>query len=203
MLQRAEQLSAYLAEELGIPRTELCSTIGQYWRTPVVAKFQPHNLVGHSFRSLIVNALTIFGDTDIDYQEEVSPHDEFPGYHFGTRSKRAKIDIIARRGNIPVALISARWRFRHDRVDVIEEALSYAPAARRVNPSCNFYAMLGEFAPNRLEKVLSNCPPHPNPAISAAVHFAPQLISNGLGENGRLSELRSLDWLIEQTSSWA
>jgi len=202
VLERAKQLTAYLARELTAPPERLCSMIGQYWREPVIAKFQPHNLVGHAFRSLIVTILETFGDSGITYDEEVRPHDEFPGYTFGTRSKHAKIDVLARRGDLPVALISVRWRFRHDRVDVVDEALAYAPAARRVNRNCKFYAVLGEFAPNRLEKVLTNCPPQPNPAISAAVHFAPQLIADGLGENGRLSELKSLEWLIEQTFDW-
>lgn len=202
VLERAEHLTTYLAEGLNVPRAELCSTIGQYWRDPHIANFQPHNLVGHAFRSLIVSILETWGDSGITYDEEVRPHDEFPGYQFETRSKRAKIDVVGRRAGLIVALISARWRFRHDRVDVVEEALAYAPAAQRVNRNCKFYAVLGEFAPNRLEKVLTHCPPQPNPAISAAVHFAPQLITNGLGENGRLAALKSLEWLIDQTFNW-
>ncbi|MGB8411249.1 MAG: hypothetical protein WCE23_00330 [Candidatus Binatus sp.] len=202
VLERAEHLTTYLAAGLNVSRAKLCSVIGQYWRDPDIAKFQPHNLVGHAFRSLIVTILETWGDSGITYEEEVGPHDEFPGYQFGTRSKRAKIDVIARRGDLTVALISARWRFRHDRVDVVEEALAYAPAAQRVNRNCKFYAVLGEFAPNRLEKVLTHCPPQPNPAISAAVHFAPQLITDGLGENGRLAALKSLEWLIDQTFNW-
>ena len=76
-------------------------------------------------------------------------------------------------------------------------------AARRHNPGCLFYASVSEFAPNRLDKVLSNCPPtQPHGALTAAVHFAPQLITVGLGENGRMAQLRSLDWLIGETFSW-
>jgi hypothetical protein len=81
--------------------------------------------------------------------------------------------------------------------------MAYAPAARRHNPGCHLYAVVGEFAPNRLNKIISNCPPlHSHTALSATVHFAPQLITEGLREDGRMQYLRSLQWLVEQTSSW-
>ena len=202
-MRRAAELTTFLAKELGVPRSDLCKEIGAYWRHPGIANRQPHNLAGHAFRSLNVHILETFGDQGITYVEEVNPHDEFPGQQFTTRSKEPKIDIVARRGNVTVALISTRSRYRHDRVDVVEEAMAYGTAARRHNPGCHFYASVGEFAPNRLEKVLRNCPPaQPRGALTAAVHFAPHLISSGLGENGRMMQLKGLDWLIDETFSW-
>ncbi len=109
------------------------------------------------------------------------------------------------RGTIKTApsLISARWRFRHDRVDVPEEMLAYGPAARRTNPQCALYGLVGEFSPVRLEKILAHTAPAArNPILDAAVHFAPDLISKGLGENGRLRDLKSLEWLVEETFKW-
>jgi hypothetical protein len=159
VLKRAESLSVYLAQELGLQRSALCSSIGLYWKHHDILNFQPHNLVGHAFKSLVVHVLSTFGDKEISYDEEVNPHEEIPGHQFQTRSKNPRIDIVARRGKKTVALMSSRWRFRHDRVDVVDEAIAYAPAARRQNPSCKFYAVIGEFAPNRLDKILSNCAP--------------------------------------------
>lgn len=203
VLQRAEALSAYLAEQLGVQRHDLHLNTGLYWNEPQIRTLQPHNLVGHAFRSLIVAVLGIFGDPGITYEEECDPHTEFPGYRFDTRSPEAKIDIVARRNGRLVALLSTRLRYRHDRVDLVDEALAYAPAARRQNHNSRLYAVVGEFAPNRLHKVLSNCPPAmPNAALSAAVHFAPELIWHGLRENGRTTELRNLEWLIQQTYDW-
>ena len=203
VIRRAEALTCFLADELGVPRAGLCNEIATYWKHPGIASLQPHNLAGHAFRSLTVHILQTFGDQGIGYAEEVSPYSDFPGQQFATRSRDPKIDIVARRGNVTVALISSRWRYRHDRVDVVEEAMAYAPAAHRHNPGCRLYASVGEFAPNRLDKVLSNCPPaQPRGALNAAVHFAPQLITGGLGENGRMDQLRSLDWLIGETYSW-
>jgi hypothetical protein len=203
VVQRAEGLSQYLAGELGINRKNLCSEIGQFWRHPQIVSLQPHNLVGNAFRSSLRKALQLFGDPGLTVEEEVGPRDEFPGYTFSSRSKDPRIDVLVRRGHLPVALISVRWRFRHDRVDVLDEAMSYVPAARRLNPKARFYAFVGEFNPARLDKILSNCPPAmPSGAIDACVHFAPQLLWNGLKENGRTSNLNSLEWLIQESFNW-
>ena len=202
-LRRAEQLTEYLAAQLGVDRRDLCQNIGVYWQHPRIRALQPHNLVGHAFRSLVTTALGRFGDPGVRYEEEVDPHPEFPGHTFTTRSKNPKIDIVARRDNRTVALLTVRWRFRHDRLDVIDEAIAYTSAFYRHNPNGKFYAVLGEFDGGRLRKVLANCPPIiPHAAISAAIHFAPQLILEGLEENGTLENLRSLAWLIGQTFQW-
>jgi hypothetical protein len=203
VLKRAEALTTYLAEQLGVGRTDIGAHIGLYWNQPQICTLQPHNLVGHAFRSLIVAILATFGDPGVVYEEEVDPHAEFPGYRFDTRSPDAKLDIVARRDGRLVALLSTRWRYRHDRVDLVDEALAYAPAAHRQNHNCRLYAVVGEFAPNRLHKVLTNCPPAmPNAALSAAIHFAPELIWHGLRENGRTTSLRNLEWLVQQTHDW-
>jgi hypothetical protein len=202
-LRRAEQLTVFLSAQLGIDRKDLCKNIGLYWQHEKIRPLQPHNPLGHAFRSLIAATLQRFGDPGIVYEEEVDPHSEFPGQIFTTRSKRAKIDIVARRDNRTVALLTVRWRVRHDRLDVVDEAMAYAPAAHRHNPHSKVYAVLGEFDGGRLRKVLDNCPPiFPNAALAAAVHFAPQLIREGLQENGTLEHLCSLGWLIGETFKW-
>ena len=141
VLRRANALTKFLAGKLAVPGTDLCDGI---------AGFQPNNLVGHAFRSLTVHILETFGDRDITYAEEVRPYDEFPGQQFTTHSRDPKIDTVA--------LISSRWRYRHGRADAVEGAVAYAPAAQRHDPGCRLYASVGKFAPNRLDKVLSNCP---------------------------------------------
>src|SRR5260370_42551365 len=89
-LRRAQQLTAYLATELSIDRPELCQNIGIYWQHPKIRQVQPHNLVGHAFRSLITTALARFGDPGIQYEEEVDPRSEFPRHPFTTRSENAR-----------------------------------------------------------------------------------------------------------------
>lgn len=41
-------------------------------------------------------------------KKKLNPYGLFPGYSFDTRSKDAKLDIMATRNGIPVALIAAR-----------------------------------------------------------------------------------------------
>jgi hypothetical protein len=203
-IRKAQVLTDFLANQLGVAKATVCESIGQYWENPLVADKQPHNLVGHAFRSIVTEVLKTYGSSKITFEEEVDPYQEFPGYQFSTRSKEPRIDIVARNDkNQTVALISTRWRFRHDRVDVIDEALAYVVPARRSFPGCRFYAMLGEFNPARLDKVLDHSPPkNPTGPISAAVHFLPSLITQGLGEDGRLHHLQSLAWLVDQTFKW-
>lgn len=203
VLRGAETLSAFLARELGCSRESLCASIATYWRQPTIKSLQPNNLVGHAFRSLVTESLACYGNAAITYDEEVDPRQLFPGGEFRTRSKKSKIDIVARRGGQVVALLSLKWRFRHDRVDIPDEAIAYMSAARRVNSQTRFYAVVGEFAASRLEKLLENsAPAHSNPAITATVHFNPELVRQGLGENGRIAHLKSLEWLIAETNKW-
>ena len=201
--QRAEQLTSFLAKELGVSRSSLCSEIGDYWRHSDIRPFQPHNLVGNAFRSIVAHLLVRYGDQGLEIEEEVLPSIEYPGFNFSSRSRGARIDIVARRGGIAVALISVRWRFRHDRVDVVDEAISYMHAARKHNAHCKFYAVVAEFSPPRLAKILSNASPDvPNRAIEACIHLQPELLWNGLNENGRTKNLRCLAWLIDQSFNW-
>lgn len=203
VLGRAESLTRYVAAQLGVPRSEIGDHIGIYWKQPTIMKLQPNNLVGHAFRSLVVTILERFGDAGLTYEEEADAHAAFPGFCSPMRSREPRVDIVARRQGRLVAILCTRWRYRNHRIYPVDEALAYAPPARRQNRHCQLYAVVGEFAPNRLDKVLSNCPPAlPNAALSAAVHFAPQLLWNGLGENGRTSCLKSLEWLAQQTWEW-
>lgn len=202
-MRRGSQLGDFLANELAFSRDELCSHIGLYWADERFRFSQPNNLVGHAFRSMLVEALTIFGDPGIRYEEEVDPHAEFPGNPFSTRSANPRIDIAARRGSTTVALISSRWRFRHDRVDVVEEAMAYVTAAVRSNPNVKQYAWVGEFSPARLEKILNHTAPnHPNPPLASCIHFEPRLLTEGLLERKVNGRLQSLNWLISETSKW-
>lgn len=202
-ITRAGQLTRFLAIQLGCQPDEVCARIGRYWREPTIAGLQQHNLVGHAFRSLIVRSLEHYGAKGIRYEEELAAREIFPGYKLTTRSVNPSIDIVALRGDTPVAMLSSRWRFRHDRVDVPEEALAYQAPASRVYGGLPYYAVVGEFSAARIAKILAVAPPlHPQGPVNAAVHFNPELLTQGLGENGRIAALRSLEWLIAQTHTW-
>jgi hypothetical protein len=199
----SRRLGGYLAKELGVPVEDLCKTIGTYARVPVIRTQQPHNLLGHGFRSIGVVFLERYGDPEITYHEEMRAHELFPGIPLPGASPKAKIDIVAMRKGVVVALISSKWRYRHDRVEFIEEFNRYLMAARRSNPRCELYAITGEFSAARLHKALAASPPaSPHGPLSATVHFQPDLVTKGLGTNGRTNELRSFEWLAGETRSW-
>lgn len=202
-VRKAELLTQFLAHELSVPRAELCAFIGRYWRHRAVSRLQQNNLVGHAFRSIVAHVLAQHGGADLRIEEEMPTRDLFEGFDLSTRSKKTALDIVAFRGTKPVAMISTRWRFRHDRVDVVDEALAYATPAARTYGDVPFFAVLGEFSMTRLEKVLDHAPPRRERGpIAAVVHFEPRLISSGLRESGDVSGLKSLDWLRTESANW-
>lgn len=202
-VRRGLALTDYLAVQLGVNPKDLCDSIGRFFKMPPIDDLQPNNVRGHAFRSIVCAALERYGSKKIAFEEEIDVHKEFPGYRLDTRSADAKLDIIARKDGIPVALISVRWALRHDRVDIVEEALSYGPAARRSNRNCSLYGVVGECAPDRLLKVLDHVPELArNPSVDACVHYHPDLIWKGLDVNGNTVHLKSLEWLIDESFKW-
>src|ERR1700686_3960206 len=60
-MRAADQLTHYLAAELNVPRTEVCNSIGLYFKQAAVRQLQPNNLLGNAFRSLVVEILRDYG----------------------------------------------------------------------------------------------------------------------------------------------
>lgn len=202
-MRDAALIKGVLASELSIPVSEVCGMIGQYFRHERIIRLQPNNPRGHAFRSIVAECLSLFGDPELEITEEQSPHDMFPGYAFPGRSSHARIDIAATRRMIPVSLISARWTYRHDRVDMIDEARAYMPAARGVNGNCTFYGVTAEFVTARLQKVVKETEPVArNAALTRLVHINPALPTNVLGNNGILGHLMSLEDFVRESWNW-
>ena len=193
----------WIAAELDTDLDDLCTQLGQFFRQPGIDTLQPNNPRGHAFRSLVAETLARFGDPDLNVSEEISPRDLFPGFDFGNRSQAARIDIVVTRGPRPVALITTRWTYRHDRVDIIDEARAYMPAARALNHDCRFYGMTAEFMTARLKKVISQTVPvMPNAAIERLVHLNPDLPGALIGKNGDLGHMWSLAEMVQDSHNW-
>lgn len=202
-LSEAVKVKERIAEELGVGVASVCSELGVFFRHPDIGGLQPNNPRGHAFRSLVAETLARFGDSHLDVAEEVSPRDLFPGFDFGNRSKDARIDIVVKRGPRPVALITTRWTYRHDRVDIIDEARAYVPAARELNRDCRFFGVTAEFGPARLRKVIGQTSPvMRNSAIDRLVHLNPELPGELLGRNGELQEMWSLEQMVGDSANW-
>ncbi len=202
-LSEAFQVRRRIAEELGVDPEGVCSELGVFFRHSEIDGLQPNNLRGHAFRSLVAETLATFGDPQLDVAEEVSPRELFPGFDFGNRSKDARIDIVVKRGPRPVALITTRWTYRHDRVDIIDEARAYVPAARNLNRDCRFFGVTAEFGTARLKKVIGQTSPlMRNSAIDRLVHLNPELPGELIGRNGDLREMWSLERMVQDSSNW-
>ncbi len=203
-LREADLVRDYLAEKLCIPPDAVCAQIGQFFDQTDIRALQPNNPRGHAFRSMVARFVERFGDPELDLIEEVSPHDRFPGFSFAGRSKESRIDILATRNEKPVAILSTRWTYRHDRVDMIDEAREYLPAARRANPNVAFFGVTAEFVAARLKKVIAVTEPvaHRGAALTRLVHVNPYLCRELLGHNGELAHLWSLADLARNSFSW-
>ena len=190
----------YVATHLGVERSQLCSKLGAF-----LMNFgqQPNNLRGHAFRSIVAETLAKYGDQTLDIAEEVDPHSLFPGYGFHLRSDTPRIDIVVSRSTRVVALCSVRWTYRHDRVDMLEEAVSYMAGARRMNQNCRFFGITAEMNPARLKKVVKRTAPvERNAAMERLVHLHSPLATTVIGHNGMLKNLWSLNDWVNDSFRW-
>lgn len=192
-----------VAAEMSADPDNLCAELGEFFRHPDIVELQPQNPRGHAFRSIVAESLARFGDPRLDVREEVAPRGLFTGHDFGNRSADARIDIVVQRGPRIVALITTRWTYRHDRVDIIDEARAYMPAARGQNRDCRFYGVTAEFGTARLKKVIAETAPvMRNAAIDRLVHLNPELPGELIGKNGDLREMWSLAQMVEDSYNW-
>jgi hypothetical protein len=195
-LREAELMGNYLAAQLGVPKSALCANLGLFIKSLGI---QPNNPRGHAFRSIAAEFLATFGDPELSIGEEISPHQLFPGVPFHLRSAEPRVDLTIHRGNNLVALCSVRWSYRHDRVDMLEEAAAYMGAARRVNSQCRFFGITAEMNPARLRKVVAQTlPVVSHAAMTRLVHVHPPLATTVIGHSGQLEPLMSMaDWAAD------
>jgi hypothetical protein len=199
-LAEARLIGDYIAQQLQVSRASLCAEIGTFLRSLNV---QPNNPRGHSFRSIVAELLARFGDPGLTVEEEVDPYKVLTGVPFSYRSAKPRADFMVWRGNLLVALCSVRWSYRHDRVDMLEEAAMYMPSARRLNSNCNFFGITAEINPARLKKVVSQTAPvAKHAAMTRLVHLHPPLATSVIGHNGELVHLMDLaDW-VRDSVNW-
>lgn len=200
-LQESKLVGDYIAQKLNIPRQNLCSQLGVFMKALTI---QPNNPRGHAFRSIIAETLARYGDPNIRVEEEVNPYTLFPSNHqFNLRSKNPRIDIVAYRNNFPVALCSTRWTYRHDRVDILEEARAYMSVAKNLYSNIHYFGITAEMQPARLKKVVDQTLPlNPSADVDYLVHMHAPLATTVVNHNGNLVHLLDLvDW-VNGSHSW-
>ena len=99
--------------------------------------------------------------------------------------------------------MSTKWTYRHDRVDLIDEARAYIPAARNVNPACVYYGVVAEFGKARLKKVIDQTEAVlPTAALRRLVHIKASLPSSVIERNGDLAHLIDLEEMVKESWTW-
>lgn len=202
-LAQALRVGDQLAAALGVPPSDLCSSLGVLFRQSELHGLQPHNPRGHAFRSLVAETIARFGDPALDVREEVTPRDLFPGFDPRRHGRDSRMDIVVLRAARPVALITTQWTYRHHPIGIVRDAEAYMPEARRQNNECRFFGVTAEFMTARLKKVISQTSPAKrNAAIDRLVHLNPDLPGELIGRNGELRQMWSLEQLVEDSHNW-
>ncbi len=202
-LTDAFRVKERLAVGFAVADADVCATLGRFFREPRLLGLQPNNPRGHAFRSLVAETLARFGDPALGVAEAISPHDVFAGFDRFAAGRGSRIDIVVRRGDHLVALITTHWTYRHTRVGILRDAEAYMPAVRVLNADCRFYGVTAEFGTARLKKVIAETAPvMRNAVIDRLVHLNPELPGDLIGKNGELREMWSLAQMVEDSYNW-
>ena len=69
----------------------------------------------------------------LSHEDQIEAATIFPGITVPGRRGSPSLDLLAKRGNIPRAIISAKWSVRHDRLnDITNECPVYKAAYERI-----------------------------------------------------------------------
>jgi hypothetical protein len=200
--ERANRVSAHLAQQLGCAVSEVKSKTDRLIRQSAYAEMQRQNPLGIAFGGLVKHVLERFGSPAIRYETEVEATSVFPGITFPGRSGTPRIDLLARRDNLPLTIISAKWSVRHDRLsDITNECPVYKAAYERIYRQSRrnrvlYYVLTNEFDPSRLNKMLDDT------CVDGVVHVHKEAVVEVCMLDGRLHRLLDLTDLINATSSW-
>lgn len=196
--KRAQLLEIYMAEQLSCKPGEVEGYTNGLFKLPVYKKLQRQNPLGIVFPMLVKSVLEKFGNPAIRYELEVDATKLFPGITMPGRSKTPSIDILASKSDSSLAIISAKWSLRHDRVgDLTSECPEYKAAAvrRRWSPFY-YFVVTNEFDPARLAKILND------QCIDGLVHVHKPAVQTVCKLNGRLDKMLDLTDLITRTKNW-
>ena len=184
--ERAESVQKELAREFGCKVSEVASQIDQLIKSDIFDRLpQRQNPLGIGFVTSLHLALKHFSSPEYDFlPEEAIGKLVFQGIR---KPPRDKPDLVVVRAGSEVAVISAKWSLRHDRLkDILDEADYF----KRLSPRLAFYVITNEFDPARLTKVLDDY------RIDGLFHVAKRLVTEVAGVDGRVHKMRDLSDLL-------
>ena len=193
--RRAEGVHSYLAAAFAREPQEVPGSVDRLLSLPDFVGQQRQNPLGQGFVGAIHGVLSAVGCPDIDYRTEAPSTDFFPGIRIPGRTTVPKIDLAALREDRLVAVVSAKWSLRHDRLnDITNECPVYKEAAfRHWRRRPYYYVVTNEFSPARLRRLVED------PCIDAVIHVHAALVTEVCGLDIDVSDLANL---IQLTSTW-
>lgn len=200
--KKAHSVHVYLAQQLHCPAPDVKSCVDLLMKHPNHLRKQRHNPLGSAFAGLVEHVLSRFGSQSVSYETEVNATSVFAGITFPGRSTTPSMDILASRGGIPRAVISAKWSLRHDRMnDITNECPVYKAAYQRIYrrpglPDIRYYLITNEYAPARLDKMLHDT------CLDGVVHVHKPAVVNICELDGRMVDLIDLEDFVSLTSLW-
>jgi hypothetical protein len=150
---RARAVESYVARELGIGPEHLPDVVDQLLRSGIFPlRPQRQNPLGIGFVEALFFLLQHFASKAYEFHPEREIGKAvFPGV---VESPRSKPDIVVvRPGRGEVAVVSAKWSLRHDRLKDVKDEAAYFKTLRT---NLKFYIVTNEFDPARLDKLCSD-----------------------------------------------
>lgn len=193
--KRAGQVHSCLAAAFGRESQEVPARVDRLLVLPDFVGQQRQNPLGQGFVGAIQGVLSVLGAPYIHYRTEVPSTDFFPGIRIPGRTTIPKIDLAALREDTVVAVVSAKWSLRHDRLnDITNECPVYKEAAfRHWRRRPYYYVVTNEFSPARLRRLVED------PCVDAVIHVHAALVTEVCGFDINVSDLADL---IQLTSTW-
>lgn len=183
---RAKLIENALAIEFNCSISDVPDKVDQLLRSPIFPKPpQRQNPLGIGFVEGLFQILRRFcADRFQFYPEGAIGRSVFSGI---TNPPRSKPDIVVARQGLEVALISAKWSLRHDRLkDILDECEYFT----RIHGSLRFYAITNEFDPARLGRLASSR------CIDKVFHVKKPLLQVA-GLDGRVDAIGDLEDLLQ------
>lgn len=184
--ERAKAVQEALAAEFGCGPAEVADRVDRLVQGTLFDEPpQRNNPLGIGFVAALFIALGQFSSTKYQFfTEEAIGTVVFKGI---SEAPRSRPDIVVVDGGTEIAVISAKWSLRNDRLKDLKDECNYF---KTLKGSLRFYAVTNEFSPSRLDKVLSDF------RIDSTFHVNRRLVVDVAKVDGRMDRLRDLSELL-------
>ena len=183
---RAKAVQNAIAADFGCRPGEVRLGVDRLIQSPIFKRPpQRHNPLGIGFVAGLFVALGRFShDTYMFLPEGAIGTAVFRGISDAPRSRP---DIVVVKAGKEIAVISAKWSIRHDRLKDLKDECNYF---KTLMGSLKFYVATNEFDPARLNKLLEDY------RIDGVFHVNRRLVVDVAKVDGRLERLRDLSQLL-------